>query len=334
MAVFLVIGCLVASAGFLKKAGPVEEKGIFGGPDPVPLLARAQGAELSQEAALGVTTVGGLALAGTDSGDAATISLLDGAAIKDPGVPLGPAFDHSGTVAYTVQRGDTLSKIASYFGISVETIVGANPGVKSNLLKAGQSLNILPTTGIIYQTRSGDTLESISSAFNIPQSKIMQFNRAVSFTSLEPGTAVVIPGGKNNANIAMSAGSLPNFSQEFIIPTNGYNWGILHHDNAVDIANSCGTPVVAAAEGLVVPDDQMSNVTDAWNEGYGNFVLITHPFGDNVRTRYAHLEKVSVSIGDYVSRGQTIGLMGKTGDATGCHVHFEVLGAQNPFIKK
>jgi murein DD-endopeptidase MepM/ murein hydrolase activator NlpD len=117
------------------------------------------------------------------------------------------------------------------------------------------------------------------------------------------------------------------------MPAYGYDWGILHHYNAVDIAASCGTPVVAAAEGLVVPDDSFGDGVDGWNGGYGSFVLIEHPFGDGVRTRYAHLGKALVSIGDYVKQGQEIGIMGDTGEATGCHVHFEVYGAQNPFAK-
>ncbi len=131
-----------------------------------------------------------------------------------------------------------------------------------------------------------------------------------------------------------TSAALPNFDANFIMPTKGYNWGILHDHNAVDIANSCGTPVVAAAEGLVVPDPNFPNISsDDWNAGYGNFVLIEHPFGNQVDTRYTHLSTVSVHIGDYVKQGQQIGLMGKTGDATGCHVHFEVLGAHNPFAK-
>ena len=148
-----------------------------------------------------------------------------------------------------------------------------------------------------------------------------------------PGASVIIPGGKNLNRLATGGASLPNFNDQFIMPANGYNWGILHHYNAVDIANSCGTPVVAAAEGLVTPDDATPENIDGWNGGYGNFVLIEHPFGDNVRTRYAHLKTISVQIGDYVKQGQVIGLMGETGEATGCHVHFEVYGAENPFAK-
>jgi murein DD-endopeptidase MepM/ murein hydrolase activator NlpD len=114
------------------------------------------------------------------------------------------------------------------------------------------------------------------------------------------------------------------------MPTEGFNWGILHNQNAVDIANSCGTPVDAAAEGLVV--DESGN--DVWSSGYGRYVIIEHP--NNTKTRYAHLEKVAVSIGDYVTQGSQIGTMGNTGNVhgpTGCHLHFEIYGAANPFAK-
>lgn len=117
----------------------------------------------------------------------------------------------------------------------------------------------------------------------------------------------------------------------FIMPAKGFNWGILHNHNAVDIANACGTPIVAAADGLVVPDNSFGDGASGWNGGYGKFVLLEHPNG--TRTRYAHLSEIDVSIGAYVKQGARIGLMGETGEATGCHVHFEVYGVKNPFAK-
>ncbi len=253
-------------------------------------------------------------------------------AAMDPGEAAGPSRDD--LMTYKVQEGDTLYGIASYFGVSLDTIVNANPGVKAKVLRVGDELNILPTTGIVYTTRDGDTLESVANYFGVPEEKITEFNKSINFGSLGVGINLVIPGVKNISFAYTTLNSLPNFSANFVKPADGYDWGILHHYNAVDIANACGTPVVAAAEGLVVPDDNFgSGDGGGWNGGYGNFVLIEHPFGDGVRTRYAHLEKVLVSIGDYVKQGQEIGLMGETGDATGCHVHFEVYGAQNPMAR-
>lgn len=112
----------------------------------------------------------------------------------------------------------------------------------------------------------------------------------------------------------------------FILPTSGLNWGKLHPKNAVDIAASCGNDVLAAADGLII---DLAN--SGWNSGYGKYVKIEHL--NNIKTVYAHLNYLNVSIGDYVKQGQKIGTVGQTGEATGCHVHFEVLGDKNPFIK-
>ncbi|MDO8664944.1 MAG: peptidoglycan DD-metalloendopeptidase family protein [Candidatus Liptonbacteria bacterium] len=252
-------------------------------------------------------------------------------AVSDHGVPIGPVFSRENLLIYRVQKGDTLSGIAAYFGISLDTIVNANPTIRARFLQLGDELNILPTSGVVYRTRGGDTLESIADYFNIQPGKLVQFNKPVNFATLGVGIPIVIPGGK--AGLAARANSLPDFSGNFIKPADGFNWKIIHHYNAIDIANSCGVPVVASAEGLIVPDESFGDGRSGWNGGYGQFVLIEHPFGNGVRTRYAHLKKVLVEIGDYVKQGQEIGIMGDSGDATGCHVHFEVYGAENPFSR-
>lgn len=339
MAVFLVGVVLFFRFAFLPQTGVIVEKGVLGGPGPSPaLISVAQGAEsatVSDQGSVILTTD-----TGGGSGDISSQVLSEDVlnnegTIEDPGQPIGPSVDRSGLVAYSVRSGDNLSKIASYFGISVKTILDVNPGLKVGSLKTGESLRILPTSGVIYEAKTGDTLASIATMFGIPQDKITQFNPSVNFGTLDAGQSVVIPGGTDMLSNPLSTGtnSLPNFDRNFIMPAVGYDWGILHHENAVDIANSCGTPVVAAATGVVVPDSQIADTLGGWNGGYGNFVLIEHAFGNDVETRYAHLEKTLVQVGDYVTQGQEIGLMGETGDATGCHVHFEVLGAHNPFAK-
>jgi len=110
-------------------------------------------------------------------------------------------------------------------------------------------------------------------------------------------------------------------------PTIGWNWGQLHAFNAIDIANQCGTPIYAAKKGIVI--EATSN--NSWNNGYGNYILIEH--ANKVKTLYAHLEKVNISAGQFVKEKELIGEMGSTGNTdgpTGCHLHFEVHGAENP----
>ena len=113
------------------------------------------------------------------------------------------------------------------------------------------------------------------------------------------------------------------------IPTTGWNWGQLHADNAVDIANICGTPIYAAAEGLI------TEAKEGWNDGYGNYLVVRHP--DGIETRYAHNQRNAVAVGQYVLQGDLVSFIGNTGNThgpTGCHLHFEVHGTKNPFVKR
>jgi Membrane proteins related to metalloendopeptidases len=82
----------------------------------------------------------------------------------------------------------------------------------------------------------------------------------------------------------------------------------------IDIGAAAGTAVLAANNGNVIKA--------GWNNSYGNVVMIDH--GGGIVTLYAHNSKLLVSTGDVVTKGQTIALVGSTGDATGPHIHFEV----------
>ncbi|MGB7085858.1 MAG: peptidoglycan DD-metalloendopeptidase family protein [Phormidesmis sp.] len=112
----------------------------------------------------------------------------------------------------------------------------------------------------------------------------------------------------------------PDYFNGYIWPTQGtvtsgygWRWGRMHR--GVDVAAPVGTPIVAAAHGVV---EQAG-----WNSGgYGNLVEIRHP--DGSMTRYAHNNRLNVSAGQTVRQGQQIAEMGSTGYSTGPHLHFEV----------
>ena len=124
---------------------------------------------------------------------------------------------------------------------------------------------------------------------------------------------------------------LPSADGYFNFPVaDGLNWGRLHDGDAVDISAACGTPILAAADGIIISVGS----TAGWNSGYGGFVRAEHPNG--TKTFYAHTSKNLVSVGDTVSQGETIAKVGSTGrvrGVTGCHVHFGVTGVQNPFVR-
>ncbi|WP_043143346.1 M23 family metallopeptidase [Mameliella alba] len=103
----------------------------------------------------------------------------------------------------------------------------------------------------------------------------------------------------------------------------GYRWGRLHA--GTDFAAPHGTPIYSTADGVVIHAD--------WQSGYGRLVKIQHEFG--IETRYAHMSKIRVKVGQRVSRGDRIGDMGNTGRSTGTHLHYEVrVGGKpvNPMI--
>ncbi|MEQ6356817.1 peptidoglycan DD-metalloendopeptidase family protein [Lysinibacillus sp. M3] len=130
----------------------------------------------------------------------------------------------------------------------------------------------------------------------------------------------------NNSGGGSSTVEAPPSNGTWIKPTNGrltspYGWRNIgagpEFHYGVDLANSTGTPIWAAADGVVSYAAPLSS--------YGNVVIITHSINGEIHTTvYAHLNSFNVSVGSEVSQGQQIGTMGMTGRVTGPHLHFEV----------
>lgn len=251
-----------------------------------------------------------------------------GVGISQPVSNLIPTRD--GLKKYKVSEGDSLSEIAARFGISVDTIRFANPGIK-NVISPGEEIVILPVSGLLYEIEPGDTLEGVSARYRIDPSLVKSYNSDYQKLFESPGATVILPYAKplnRWAYLNKYEEGLPVLNNYFKLPARGWNWGELHYNNAVDIAAVCGETIYAAQEGLVA--EESSN--NRWNEGYGNYLLIEHPNG--TKTKYSHTLKNLVSKDEYVLQGEEIALIGNSGNThgpTGCHLHFEVQGAQNPF---
>ena len=232
---------------------------------------------------------------------------------------------------YVVEPGDTLSTIASKFDISLSTILIANDLGSKSTIKLGQKLIILPVTGVIYHVKNGDTLGNIAKTYKGKTAEIITVNNLSGEGNIFIGDILVIPNGKIPVSGSSAyAADIPVGSSYFIAPLAKYTITQgLHWYNAIDFAAPCGTPIYAAAAGVI------QRVEYGWNGGAGNYVRILHPNG--VVTMYGHVQKSLVVQGQNVSQGERIALVGGkpgttgAGLSTGCHVHFDVRGARNPF---
>ena len=96
---------------------------------------------------------------------------------------------------YVAESGDTLSSIAEQFNISLNTLLWANDLSSSSLLKIGQKLVILPTSGVIYHVKNGDTLSNIATTYKSTTEKIIAFNNLSAEGDIYTGDILIVPDG-------------------------------------------------------------------------------------------------------------------------------------------
>ncbi len=268
---------------------------------------------------------------------------IDNDALLTETGPTGTAADMvdideaSSTISiYVTHKGDTVASVAKMFDVSQNTILWANDIKKGQALTEGQTLIILPTSGVRYTVKRGDTIASIAKKYKIDDPADIENYNDLS-DGLIAGTTIVLPGAEiattTQVKKATTGGALPkNLATDSGISTDAYFIRPLpyacprtqgrHDKYAFDIGCATGTPIHAAASGTVI------FAKLGWNGGFGNLIIISHPNG--TQTFYAHQSRFAVSQGEAVEQGQTIGYVGSTGHSTGPHLHFEVRGAKNP----
>jgi murein DD-endopeptidase MepM/ murein hydrolase activator NlpD len=255
-----------------------------------------------------------------------------------------PERGSSWVTEYIVQRGDTLSGIATKFNLSWESILWGNTDTLKddpNFLEPGQVLYILPVNGMFYKWQKKDSLESVAAEYNTsvdaivgwPGNDLNPLNPVIT-----PGSWVIIPGGSRpfsweapmisngtSKTFGLGPGTCPGAyngnsgSGVFRWPTtnhnlSGYDYSAMHR--GIDIYVYMGQPIYAADAGVVV--------FAGWSDrGYGDLVIIDHLNG--FHTFYAHLSQWNVNCGQQVYAGTVVGLGGSTGNSTGPHLHFELL---------
>lgn len=251
-------------------------------------------------------------------------------------------------LTHTVTRGDSFWSVATKYKLGVSALQAANPSIVPERLQIGAKLNLKMQEPFLVV----EAVEKLTYNQSIPftttyvtDSSLWSWENRIR-TPGRAGTQVVtarvttangreekreILGTNVVTNpttqiVARGTKSAPTLSTgAFLWPTTGRitspfgpRWGGFH--SGVDIGASQGTVIKAADRGIVS--------FSGWNGGYGYMVRIEH--GDGFATVYAHASRLLVAQNDVVEKGQTIALVGNTGNSYGPHLHFEIISNGKP----
>lgn len=182
-----------------------------------------------------------------------------------------------------------------------------------------------PAPGVYHVVEPGQTLWRIARTYRFPLEELARVNGIEDATSLAAGQSLLIPGASSKLEIHPYPAPVPERarpkSQSFIWPVSGgeilSRFGAPRHSRShkgLDIRGRHGQDVLAACAGRVT--------FSGASRGYGKTVVLDH--GDGFRTLYAHNASLFVSEGDWVEVGQRLASVGRTGNASTEHCHFEV----------
>ena len=270
---------------------------------------------------------------------------------------------------YTVKTGDTIEKICDEKKIGVQALLISNPELtsKDNLLYNGQVLSLAVPKPMVAVVAEYTNVEDQPSLYQIEEkqdptmnigdeeviqegengidritSKIKKVNGEINYAVntktvvMKPSVSkIVVVGTRKVSNIgSLQWWKWPTASGYFI----STGWGGRNHPiygyyqfhQGLDITGpGYGSPIYAANNGTIIKAEYSAKANQGGN-GYGYYIIINHNNG--YYTTYAHLSSFArgIKVGSTVERGQVIGYMGMTGDATGPHLHYE-LWTQSPW---
>ncbi|MDA8716705.1 M23 family metallopeptidase [Alphaproteobacteria bacterium] len=277
----------------------------------------------------------------------ATPAKLIVAPLREPVEPIPPSQ------MVEVRANDTLYALATRYQVTPQSVIEANDLQPPYNLRKGQALKVRPPRTHIV--RPGDSVYVISQRYAVSQYQLAQLNflkppfelkigqklqlpNSLDFSVLDVG----LPDGVSGTNIAQPAPtktSVPAAPRKrFVAPSlagsSGFSWPVQGeiiaefgpsqrgvHNDGVNIAASEGASVGAAAKGRVAFVG--TNI-----KSFGKLVLVKHDGG--IITAYAHLGDISVTEGDIVTAGQSIGTIGRSGRVDSPQLHFEIRKSRQP----
>lgn len=248
---------------------------------------------------------------------------------------------------YEVKSGDTLSQIAEQYGLKMDDLLSMNPGLDGAgaTIRDGDELTVTVPEPELSVTRQeqvyveedyeADVEYKDNDSWYTNQTKVIQqpsagHRNAIALITYTDDKEV----SKEIEKEEITMKAVPKIVERgtkvpptYIKPISGGRMtstfgkrkrpkkGASTFHKGIDWATPVGTAVMASSAGTIV--------RAGWGSGYGKVVYIQH--SDGRMTRYGHLSKILVSVGDHVNQGQKIALSGNTGVSTGAHLHFEIL---------
>lgn len=241
---------------------------------------------------------------------------------------------------YEVVEGDTLFGIALMYDLTLDELLAMNPDFSvEKYIQIGDRINVTvpePELSVIVEEK-----KTYEETYSLPVEYVYNDSQYTTYSKvLNEGSegyrevvanVTYVNGVESTREILSEAIKTQAVARvvevgtitppTFIKPISGgrlssgfgARWGTVH--KGVDWACSTGTSIMASCGGTVIQA--------GWYGGYGYCVTIQHSNG--IQTRYGHMSKVLVSVGDYVQQGDVIGRSGSTGNSTGPHVHFEII---------
>lgn len=243
--------------------------------------------------------------------------------------------ENSGILTHEVVKGDTLYSIGRKYGISASIVLKHNPQFRDRPLYIGEEVLIykndkkkIPVrrnSVIYYRVTKGDTLSHISRKYGVSVDSLKKWNGIHNGSQIQIGQKIKVvkrgkslPPGYKYAKVFTWPVKGP-ITSRFGRRSNPFTRSRSYH-KGLDISAVIGTPIRVARDGIVIMSGRMG--------GYGNAVFVRHASG--YVSIYAHNKVNLVKKGDVVKQGQVIAEVGRTGTATGPHLHFEVRKKTRP----
>ncbi|HEY5658455.1 MAG TPA: LysM peptidoglycan-binding domain-containing M23 family metallopeptidase [Myxococcota bacterium] len=195
-----------------------------------------------------------------------------------------------------------------------------------------------PDANVVHVMQRGETLYRISRYYGVPVQDIVRANRIADVSNIPTGARLLIPGARRQPpkhSIALASyvphapepggSAQPEISLDFAWPVRGklssrFGWRSGKPHEGIDISARPGAEVRAAEAGRVIVSGRLG--------GYGRVVIVKH--AGHYSTVYAHNSKNRVEKGAFVEKGDVIAEVGRSGNASGPHLHFEIRRRRQP----